>query len=199
MAEFLGKAVNFVEETATVIVMTPVNFIEQTVTQTVMTTVNFTEEMVAKAVKKPEATLHDVIVKSVSFDSVTLLAKVSVSNPYVTPIPIGEVNYVLKSGDSVMASGKIPDPGLLMPMSLTLLVIEVKVPYSVVITLLRDVSTEWAIAYELQLCFTFKIPVIGDMTIPITEKGELKLPTFSEFLHGGKKEDKDWFSLKNWI
>ncbi|KAI3933560.1 hypothetical protein MKX01_032665 [Papaver californicum] len=148
---------------------------------------NFLEDMVAKAVKKPEATLQDVIVKSVSFGSVTLLAKVSVSNPYVTPILIGY--FVVVRVCSVMASGKIPDPGLLMPMSLTLLVIEVKVPYSVVITLLRDVSTEWAIPYELQLCFTFKIPVIG----------ELKLPTFSEFLHGGKKEDKDWFSLKNWI
>ncbi|KAI3944617.1 hypothetical protein MKW98_021075 [Papaver atlanticum] len=224
MAEFLGKAVNFVEETATVTIMTPVNligetvtqtvttaetvtqtilrpvnFIGETVTHTVMTPVNFIEGIVAKAVKKPEATLHDVTVKSISFDSVTLLAKVSVSNPYVTPIPIGEVNYILKSGDSVMASGKIPDPGLLMPMSLTLLMIEVKVPYSVVYTLLRDVSTGWAIPYELQLCFTFKIPVIGDITIPITEKGELKLPTISEVLHGGKKEDKDWFSLKNWM
>ncbi|MCL7046045.1 hypothetical protein MKW94_009453 [Papaver nudicaule] len=184
MDEFLGKAVNFVEEA---------------VTQTVMSQVHFIEETVAKVVKKPEVTLHDVIVQSVSFDSITLLAKVSVSNPYLTPIPIGEVNYILKSADSVMASGKMADPGLLMPLNLTLLVIEVKVPYSVVITILRDVSTEWAIEYELQLCFTFDIPVIGDITIPITEKGVIKLPTISEFLIGGEKEDKDWFSLKNWI
>ncbi|KAI3933561.1 hypothetical protein MKX01_032666 [Papaver californicum] len=184
MGEFLEQAVNFVEEKVAVITLTPVNC---------------TEETVAVLVKKPEPTLNDVIFKSISFDSVTLLAKVSVSNPYITTIPIGEINYILKSADSVMASGKIPDPGFLMPMNLTLLVIEVKVPYSVVITLLQDVSTEWAIDYELQLCVTFDIPVIGDVTIPITGKGEIKLPTISKFLHGGKKEDKDWFSIKNWI
>ncbi|KAI3996128.1 hypothetical protein MKX01_031482 [Papaver californicum] len=161
MAEFLEQAVNFVEEKVAVITMTPVNS---------------TEETVAILVKKPEATLNDVIVK-------ILLAKVSVSNPYSTTIPIDEVNYILKSADSVMASGKIPDPGLLMPMNSTL----------------RDVSTEWAIDYDLQLCFTFDIPVIGDITIPIKGNGEIKLPTISEFLHGGKKKDKDRFSIKNWI
>ncbi|XP_026426163.1 desiccation protectant protein Lea14 homolog [Papaver somniferum] len=181
---FIEQAVNFVEEKVAVIVMTPVNF---------------TEETVAILVKKPEATLNDVILKSISFDSVTLLAKVSVSNPYITIIPIGELNYILKSAESVMASGKIQDPVSLTPMKSTLLVIEVKVPYSVVITLLRDASTEWVIDYELQLCFTFAIPVIGDVTIPITGKGEIKLPAISKFLHCGKKEDRDWFSIRNWI
>ncbi|KAI3961600.1 hypothetical protein MKW92_032794 [Papaver armeniacum] len=181
---FLEQAVNFVEEKVAVIVMTPMNF---------------TEETVAILVKKPEATLNDVILRSISFESVTLLAKVSVSNPYITTIPIGEINYILKSAQSVMASGKIPDPGLLVPMNLTLLVIEMKVPYSVVITQLQDASTEWAIDYDLQLCFTFNIPVTGDVTIPITGKGVIKLPAISKFLHCGKKEDKDWFSFKNWI
>ncbi|KAI3897119.1 hypothetical protein MKX03_025981 [Papaver bracteatum] len=181
---FIEQAVNFVEEKVAVIVMTPVNF---------------TEETVAILVKKPEATLNDVILKSISFDSVTLLAKVSVSNPYNTTIPIGEINYIVKSAERVMASGKIPDPGLLVPMNLTLLVIEMKVPYSVVITQLQDAITEWTFDYDLQLCFTFDIPVIGDVTIPIKGKGEIKLPAISKFLHCGKKEDKDWFSFTNWI
>ncbi|MCL7027384.1 hypothetical protein MKW94_024151 [Papaver nudicaule] len=169
-------------------------------TQSVKMPVNLAEGTVDMVVKKPEATLNDVVVQSVTYDSVSLLAKASVSNPYVTPILIGEINYILKSADTVMASGKMEDPGLLMPLNVTLLEIEVKVPYSVVITLLRGVITKWAINYELQLLFTFlDIPGVGGITIPITEKGVIKIPTIAELLKGGKEEDKAWFSLKNWI
>ena len=47
---------------------------------------------------KPEATVTDVDLKGVCLSNVTYNAKVNVSNPYSTPIPIGEIRYVLKSG-----------------------------------------------------------------------------------------------------
>lgn len=46
---------------------------------------------------KPEASITDVDFKRVSSDSVEYLAKVSVSNPYSTSIPICEIKYSLKS------------------------------------------------------------------------------------------------------
>lgn len=54
--------------------------------------------MVAE-MKKPEATLRDVDLKEVSRECITYDVKVSVSNPYSTPIPICEISYTLKSAD----------------------------------------------------------------------------------------------------
>lgn len=49
--------------------------------------------------KKPEATLRDVDLKEVSRECITYDAKVSVINPYSTPIPICEISYTLKSAN----------------------------------------------------------------------------------------------------
>lgn len=53
---------------------------------------------------KPEATVADVDFQKVSRDSVQYLAKVSVSNPYATPLPICEIKYSLKSADRFLHS-----------------------------------------------------------------------------------------------
>ncbi|KAJ0582195.1 hypothetical protein HanHA300_Chr04g0149551 [Helianthus annuus] len=56
----------------------------------------FVSDTVA-SMAKPEATVTDVDLKGIDLGSVTYNAKVNVSNPYSTPIPIGEIRYVLKS------------------------------------------------------------------------------------------------------
>ena len=69
---------------------------------------NYVAEKVAN-IKKPEATVDDVDFKKVSRDGVTYSAKVSVSNPYGTSLPICEVSYTLKS------DGRFDLDSLLLP------------------------------------------------------------------------------------
>lgn len=45
----------------------------------------------------PEASVQDVDFKRVNWEGVEYLAKVSVSNPYPTSLPICEISYSLKS------------------------------------------------------------------------------------------------------
>ncbi|KAJ4953807.1 hypothetical protein NE237_030639 [Protea cynaroides] len=141
---------------------------------------NYVTEKIAN-MKKPEATVDDVDFKNVSRNSATFNAKVSVSNPYSTAIPICEISYVLKSADRVIASGKMADPGSLKAAVTTLLEVPVIVPYSILFSLARDIGADWDIDYELQLGLIFDLPIIGDITIPLSTKGEVKLPTFSDF------------------
>lgn len=58
----------------------------------------YVSEKVAN-MKKPEAELVDVDLKNFSRDSLTLNAKVSITNPYTHSIPICEIAYTLKSAD----------------------------------------------------------------------------------------------------
>ncbi|XP_038876623.1 LOW QUALITY PROTEIN: desiccation protectant protein Lea14 homolog [Benincasa hispida] len=140
---------------------------------------NFVTEKVAN-IPKPEASVTNVDLKGISFGSVEYLANVSVSNPYGHSIPICEISYTLKSEGRVIASGTVPDPGSLKASDSTMLDVGVKVPHSVLVSLARDIGRDWDIDYELQIGLTIDLPVIGDFTIPLSTKGEIKLPTFSD-------------------
>ncbi|GJU07960.1 desiccation protectant protein Lea14 [Tanacetum coccineum] len=132
------------------------------------------------SIPKPKATVIDVDFKGIGLDSVTYNAKVSVSNPYIAPIPIGEVHYILKSAGSVIATGTIPDQGSLKGSDDTLLNVEVKVPHTVLISLVEDIAVDWDIDYELQVNLVFDLPFIGDISIPITKTGVIKLPSLAD-------------------
>ncbi|XWS46158.1 hypothetical protein CRYUN_Cryun14cG0039600 [Craigia yunnanensis] len=143
---------------------------------------NFVAEKVAN-IKKPEASVTDVDLKNVTRECIEYGAKVSVSNPYSTPLPICEISYTFKSAGRAIASGTIPDPGSLKASDTTMLDVPVKVPYSILISLARDIGADWDIDYELQLGLTIDLPVIGDITIPLSQKGEIKLPTLRDIIN----------------
>ncbi|KAL2247573.1 UNVERIFIED_CONTAM: Desiccation protectant protein Lea14 [Sesamum indicum] len=151
---------------------------------------NFVAEKLAN-VPVPEATVTDVDFKGLGLDGITLLAKVSVSNPYSVPIPIGEIVYVVKSAERGIASGSIPDPGSLTANDKTMLDVTVKVPHSAVVSLVRDVGCDWDIDYLLELGLIIDLPVVGNITIPLSYKGEMKLPTFSDFFGGNSSENAE--------
>ncbi|KAF5451662.1 desiccation protectant protein Lea14 homolog [Juglans microcarpa x Juglans regia] len=140
---------------------------------------NFVAEKLAN-IKKPEASITDVDFKRLSHDSVEYLAKLSVDNPYSHDLPICEISYTLKSAGRVIASGTMPDPGSLKASDTTLLEVPVKVPHSILLSLARDVGADWDIDYELELGLTIDLPIIGNFTIPLSTKGEIKLPTISD-------------------
>lgn len=79
-----------------------------------------------------------------------------------------------------IATGKVPDPGSLKASDSTMLDVVVNVPHSVLISLARDIGRDWDIDYELQIGLVIDLPVIGNFTIPLSTKGEIKLPTMSD-------------------
>ncbi|KAI3681811.1 hypothetical protein L6452_36616 [Arctium lappa] len=138
------------------------------------------------SVKLPEARVTDVDLKKVDWSYVTYVAKVNVSNPYIVSIPIGEIRYSLKSSDSVIASGTVPDPGSLNGNSDTLLNVEIKVAHNALITLVKDIAMDWDIDYEIEVVLVVDLPLIGEVSIPVTRKGEIKLPSLSDFFTKSK-------------
>ncbi|CBI40417.3 hypothetical protein VitviT2T_023861 [Vitis vinifera] len=139
----------------------------------------FLLEKMGNIIKKPEAKVVDVDIKDLSRDGATYIAKVSVSNPYITPIPIGEISYTLKSADRVVASGKMEDPGSLPGNEKTVLEVPVKVAHSILVSLVKDIGADWDIDYQLDLGLTVDLPLFGDITIPLSWEGEIKLPSLS--------------------
>jgi hypothetical protein len=88
----------------------------------------------------------------------------------------------LKANDTTLLEVpvKVPDPGSLKANDTTLLEVPVKVPHSVLVSLARDIGADWDIDYELEVGLTIDLPIIGDFTIPLSTKGEIKLPSISD-------------------
>ncbi|KAI3743955.1 hypothetical protein L1987_57027 [Smallanthus sonchifolius] len=138
----------------------------------------FMAEKVAN-MEKPEAAVKNVDLKDVTSECITYKADVNVSNPYSTSIPICEISYTFKSADRVIAEGTIPDPGSLKANDDTMLDVGVKVPHSVLASLVKDIGADWDIDYELNIILTVDLPIFGNFNIPVNSKGEIKLPTLS--------------------
>ena len=82
-------------------------------------------------------------------------------------------------GTRVIATGTIGDQGSLPENDTTTLNVPVKVPHSVMVSLVTDIGEDWDMDYKLDLGITIDLPVIGGFTIPIHTQGEIKLPTLS--------------------
>ncbi|XP_058214332.1 late embryogenesis abundant protein Lea14-A-like [Rhododendron vialii] len=140
---------------------------------------NFVTEKVMD-IKKPEVDVLDVDLADVSRDGVTYKAKVAIKNPYSHSIPICDLSYSLKFAGRLAGSGKVADPGSLAGNETTVLDVMVKVPHNVLLSLVRDIGADWDIDYELELGLTVDLPLVGNFTIPITKKGQIKLPSLSD-------------------
>lgn len=62
----------------------------------------------------------------------------------------------------------------------TVLDVPVKVPYNILVSLVEDSGDDWDIDYQLDLGLVFDLPVVGNITIPVSSKGEIKLPTLTD-------------------
>ncbi|KAF1864507.1 hypothetical protein Lal_00021930 [Lupinus albus] len=129
-------------------------------------------------VPKPEASVTSVAFTRVNLEGAEYLAKVSIENPYSTSIPILTYLILFVIGDErEIASGTIPDPGSLKAKDTTMLDVPVKVPHSILITLAKDIGADWDIDYQIDIVLIIDLPVYGNFTIPLSHKGEFKLPT----------------------
>ncbi|WOH09509.1 hypothetical protein DCAR_0728966 [Daucus carota subsp. sativus] len=137
-------------------------------------------EAMTKGTKKPEAKITHVGLKDVNLEFVTYNAKISVTNPYPTPLPIFQITYALKSADRELVSGTSPNPEPLKANTTTELEFEMKVSFTMLVSLARDIGADWDIDYDLQINVVGNVPAMGDVTIPISNKGQMKLPTLKD-------------------
>ncbi|KAH7690435.1 LEA14-like protein [Dioscorea alata] len=135
-------------------------------------------EKIAKR-KKPEADVDNVSLHNISRKAAIFNATISIHNPYSHDLPICEI-YTVKSADRVVVSGKMEDLGSIKAEKNTKVDVPLKVPYDSLISLMKEVGRDWDVDYELCLGLTVDIPIFGNFTIPLSKKGELKLPTLSD-------------------
>lgn len=157
---------------------------------------NYVSEKVSN-MPTPEATVDDVDMKGFGFSGITLLAKLTISNPYSVSIPICDIKYSVKSAAKEIACGTIPDPGSIKANDKTALEVTVKIPHGAVVSLMKDIGSDWDLDYILDLGLIIDLPVIGNFTIPLSYAGEVKLPTLSDMIWGKSEAEETKAEVKN--
>lgn len=131
-------------------------------------------------IEKPTADVTDVSVKNMSRDGITLHADVDVMNPYSHDLPIGQISYKLRSGEKIIASGTIADPGSIMSKEKTAFNIPIKVPYDFMLSIMKDLGKDGDLDYQWEVCLTMHLPIVGKFTLPLSKDGSLKMPSISD-------------------
>ncbi|KAF7154495.1 hypothetical protein RHSIM_Rhsim01G0166700 [Rhododendron simsii] len=90
------------------------------------------------------------------------------------------MNTVKQNPSIYWGESTVSHPGTLKADDTTLLTIEMKVPHDVMVSLAGDVGADWDMDYELEMGLKVDLPLIKNLTIPITSKGEIRLPTLSD-------------------
>ena len=79
-----------------------------------------------------------------------------------------------------LVSGTSPNPEPLKANTTTELDFDMKVAFTMLLSLARDIGADWDIDYDLQINVVGNVPAMGDVTIPISNKGQMKLPTLKD-------------------
>ena len=82
----------------------------------------------------------------------------------------------------MILSGKTENTGSLPAKEETVLVLPVRIEHTILLSLVKDIGEDWDVDYELDLGLTIDLPLFGDFTIPLSWKGEIKLPTISSII-----------------
>ncbi|CAL9007356.1 unnamed protein product [Prunus brigantina] len=127
--------------------------------------------------KKRSALIVGLQFENLNVDSIELVFKISVYNPFEFYLPVSRASFKLKSGGSDALSATLKEPASLKPGEESILLVLAKVPFSMLMTLAKDISEDADIDYEIDFNIQIKLPIIGAVSLPIPckQQGQLKI------------------------
>lgn len=133
------------------------------------------------SLQRPGVTVDRVRVSALSFEDIDLLFDLKVNNPNTVNISLAGFDYDFFLNGNSFVKGE-QDKGLSIEAggeSIVQIPINLKFAdvYQTYISLKNNDSTD----YELKLGFAFDIPVLGDVRVPVSQKGMLPMVRFPAF------------------
>lgn len=132
---------------------------------------------------RPELALKAVTFGGIDLQTATLLFDVEVDNPYSVGLPLLNLDYTLKSGNTPLFSG-IADIQTIVPARQKQTVtLPVTLSYTDVMnafTSLKDVRPGSLIPYDATVAIVSDAPILGKLRIPIQQSGDLKVPALQD-------------------
>jgi len=126
---------------------------------------------------KPSASITGMKVQGISLTDATMLFDVKVDNPYMLPLPLGNLDYALASGGQQFLTGNADVQGTIPAGASKTLPIPIKINYLKLISAVKGAKPGAVIPYTADLGLSVKAPLMGPLRVPMSKDGELKIPS----------------------
>jgi len=141
-----------------------------------------TVNQMLNSLQRPNVTVDRVHISGLSFENIDLLFDLKINNPNAIKISLAGFDYDFFLNGNSFVKGQ-QDKGLSIEASGESIVqIPISLRFADVYQTYNSLKKNDSTDYELKLGFAFDIPVLGDVRVPVSQKGMLpmvKLPSFS--------------------
>ncbi len=126
-------------------------------------------------VVRPEVRILGVDVDSVGLDSVKLAFDVEVDNPNTVNLVLDTIDYRLHLNGQRLLDGQRDERMEIAARTESRVQLPVTIRYTDLVRALGTLNDRDRPSYELQADFGFDVPVLGRVTVPLRERGEIPL------------------------
>ncbi len=139
-------------------------------------------DMLKNTFAKPSVSVKDAKIESLSFESIGLAFDLNVKNPNPVSVAMAGYDYEFLLNSNGVLSGKQDERVELAAEGESVVRVPVTLRFKDLYELVRDAKNLSEADYQINLGFSFELPVLGVQRIPVTHAGRvplLKLPKLS--------------------
>lgn len=143
-----------------------------------------------KSMQRPSVSVDKVRISGLSFQDIDLLFDLKVNNPNSIKISLAGFDYDFFLNGNSFVKGQ-QDKGLSIEANgASIVQIPISLRFADVYQTYKSLQNNDSTDYELKLGFAFNIPVLGDVRVPVSQKGMLPMVKFPAFSIRSVKLDK---------
>ena len=132
--------------------------------------------------KKPQVSFQGVKLDKLSFDSVDLLFDLKIDNPNAFGVSLAGFDYDMQLNQNSFLSGVQDEKQSLAANGSSVVQFPVTLGFSQIYRTFQSLGDADSTTYNLDLSFSFEVPVLGAIKVPVSKAGKLpllKLPKIS--------------------
>jgi len=133
-------------------------------------------------IERPSVQIAGVKLQDVGLTNATMLFDVKVDNPYIVPLPMSNVDYVLSSQGQQFLTGKADVQGEVPAKGSKVLGVPVRFSYVELIKMVKGATPGGTIPYTADLGLSVNAPALGPLRLPMSKEGHINIPSASSLL-----------------
>jgi LEA14-like dessication related protein len=129
-------------------------------------------------VRQPDVSLTDVRLTSASLSGADLLFKFRVDNPNSRGMVLDGIGYKLRLNDEPMLEGR-RDERIEIAAGQSTVELPMSVGYADLYKVIRSLAASDKPTYALDAEFSFTVPILGTITVPVSRRGKVPIDKVS--------------------
>ena len=139
--------------------------------------------LVRDAVRSPEVSVTDVELVGTTLTGADLLFEFRVDNPNALALVLDTVGYRLRLNGQQLLDGRRDERTRIEAQGRSVVQLPVTIRYSDVLRVIDSFEGRDKPEYDLEADFGFDVPVLGIVSVPVRERGEIPLDRLRGFMN----------------